>query len=231
MLLRSIRHTARFGVIVATLALTRVACGSFDRSASQPTTQNLSRPTRDYADYDLLQLLLPHTVMPDGLQLLDQTLTSNEYVASLFAAPALAAAAMTESGRVNGAVAQYERETPAGPADPAVAVSSSLSWYRSVDGAQAVMRDPTMELVIHQFGLRTSELPKQRIAEESRIFRGFRDRDGPNLAAYLVLFRRQNLIGAVLVVLPSTIDDGGQLALSLARRQAARRPTTAAVSR
>jgi hypothetical protein len=101
-----------------------------------------------------------------------------------------------------------------------VAVSSSVSYYKTVAGAQAVITDPTMELVIHRFGLHTAEISMDSIAHESRAFRGFRDGDGPDLAAYLILFRRDNVIGAVMVVVPAATDDGGKLAINLARRQA-----------
>jgi hypothetical protein len=95
-----------------------------------------------------------------------------------------------------------------------------VSYYKTVAGAQAVITDPTMELVIHRFGLHTAEISVDKIASEARAFRGFRDGDGPELAAYLILFRKENVIGAVMVVLPAATDDGGKLAMNLARRQA-----------
>ena len=128
---------------------------------------------------------------------------------------------MLESGRAHGAFAEYHLDAAPQATEQALQVASSTPWYQTVAGAQAVMRDPTVELVIHQLGLRSSEITKERVGEESRVFRGFRERDGPNWVAYMVLFRRQNVIGAVVAVVPNTNDDGGRLAMSLARRQAA----------
>jgi hypothetical protein len=102
-----------------------------------------------------------------------------------------------------------------------VTVISTVSWYNTAEGAESVIADPTMELVLFGLGLQTAEIQGPRIAQQSRIFRGFRDGDQPDLAAYVAFFRRLNLIGAVVVVVPAATDDGGRLAIDLARKQAA----------
>lgn len=175
---------------------------------------------RQYTDAELRNLLLPLGAVPVGLAQVGEYLTPNQYVATFFDDQDAAMRAMIESGRVQGAAVDYRLRGAPRATEQVVAVSSSVSFYRTVAGAQAVIADPTMELVIHRFGLHTAEISMERIGHESRAFRGFRDGDGPDLAAYLILFRRDNVIGAVMVIVPAATDDGGKLAMNLARRQA-----------
>lgn len=173
-----------------------------------------------FADARLRNLLLPTGAVPIGLAPAGDYLLPNDYVATFFSDQEAALRAMSEAGRMQGAAADYRLRSTPRASEEAVAVSSTISWYKTVAGAQAVLKDPTMELVIHRLGLNAAEINLDKIGQESRAFRGFRDGDGPGLAAYLMLFRRDNVIGAVLVVVPAATDDGGKLALTLARRQA-----------
>ena len=184
-----------------------------------------------FVDDKLTNLLLPRGAVPVGLTHAEEYLLPNEAVARFFPDPPAAVQRMETAGRVQGAVAHYGLKAgPRRAAEPAVAVSASVAWYRTVAGAQAVLVDPTLVFVVHRLGLDAAEITAPTLSEASRTFRGYRDGDGPELAAYLTLVRRENVIGAVLVVVPAATDDGGALALSLARRQASI-PLTAAVGR
>jgi hypothetical protein len=197
--------------------------GSADTSAKSEGATDARRPVagaRQFADSELRDLLLPRGAVPLGLTPSGEYLLPNEEVAKFFPNPRNALGAMQESGRMQGAAADYVLPGTARANEQAVAVSSSVSWYRTAAAARSVILDPSMELVIHRFGLNAAEIEGEPVGQESRVFRGYRDGDGPDLAAYLVLFRRENLIGAIVLVMPSTTDDGGKLATTLARRQA-----------
>ena len=184
-----------------------------------------------FVDDKLTNLLLPRGAVPVGLTHAEEYLLPNEAVATFFPDPPAAVQRMETAGRVQGAVAHYGLKAgPRRAAEPAVAVSASVAWYRTVAGAQAVLVDPTLVFVVHRLGLDAAEITAPTLSEASRTFRGYRDGDGPELAAYLTLVRRENVIGAVLVVVPAATDDGGALALALARRQASI-PLTAAAGR
>ena len=207
-------------VALVGLVLAFTGCGGGTSATAAPKAG--AAPTiRQFSEEDLPRMLLPAKALPTGMTLAEDFLLSNEDVSLYFPDPKHAMGSMTETGRAHGAFADYRLDTAAGVAEEALEVSSSMSWYRSIAGAQAVMRDPTVELVIHSLGLRSNEITKERVGEESRVFRGFRERDGPNWVAYMVLFRRQNVIGAVVTIVPNSNDDGGRLVMSLARRQAA----------
>lgn len=215
----------RLVALVTVAALSVTAClGGGD---NKPGTSGLDIGSarvqggvRQFTDAELKNLLLPVSAVPLGLAPAGDYLTPNDFVATFFDDKEAAKSAMTESGRVQGAAIDYRLRGSPRASEQVVAVSSSVSFYKTVAGAQAVITDPTMELVIHRFGLRTAEISVDRIASEARAFRGFRDGDGPELATYLVLFRKDNIVGAVMVVLPAATDDGGKLAMNLARRQA-----------
>ena len=217
--IRSARPLA--AVILVGLVLAAVACGSDKPQTRAPKAGGAAPGVRQFEEAHLPGLLLPAKSLPAGMVSVADFLLSNQDVAQFFPDPEHALRSMVESGRGHGAFAEYHLDGAPGATEQALQVASSTSWYQTVAGAQAVMRDPTVELVIHQLGLRSSEISKERVGEESRVFRGFRERDGPNWVAYMVLFRRQNVIGAVVAVVPNTNDDGGRLAMSLARRQAA----------
>jgi hypothetical protein len=214
-------------VLLIAAALTAAACFSDDQPKLPTRGAGLDIGTgrtpgavRQYTDAELKNLLLPLGAIPLGLAPAGDYLTPNEFVSTFFDDQEAALRAMAESGRVQGAAVDYRLRGQQRANEQVVAISSSVSYYKTVAGAQAVITDPTMELVIHRFGLHTAEIAVERIAHEARAFRGFRDGDGPDLAAYLVLFRKDNVIGAVMVVVPAATDDGGKLAMNLARRQA-----------
>jgi hypothetical protein len=207
-------------------ALGATACGSGSelkaraREVVQPEVGAQADNARRFTDGEMPEMLLPLGAVPNRLAPVGQNLLPNDAVAAFFPNRAQALSAMEKFGRIQGAVAQYRVPAPPRVSEQALAVSSSVAWYTTVAGAQSVIADPTMELALHHFGLDAAEIKADRVGQESRMFRGFRDGEGPDSAAYLVLFRRQNTIGAVVVVVPSAGDDGGKLALSLARRQA-----------
>ena len=197
------------------------------KSATPVRAAGIDGPLQ-FADAKLKNLLLPRGAVPVGLTQAEEVLLSNDDVATFFPDAQAALQKMTESGRMKGGVAHYSLRSAPRASEPALAVSSSVAWYKTVAGAQSVIADPTMELVIHRLGLTAAEISMERVGQESRAFRGYRDGDDPDRAAYLLLFRKENVIGAVLVVVPSASDDGGKLALNLARRQAGVQLTSAA---
>jgi hypothetical protein len=174
---------------------------------------------RQFTSLDLFGLLLPAGAVPVWLRQDRKYLLSNQDVARFFPDPTAAERAMAAAGRVEGAAVDYRMPGTPTASERAVAVSSSAAWYGTVAGAQRVMRDPTMELVIHRFGLHTAEISLATIGDESRAFRGYRDGDGPDMAAYLILFRKANVIGAVVVVMAGHSDDTGELVALLAHKQ------------
>lgn len=214
-------------VLLACSALGLVACtggdsagSGKDRTGESAGTRAAGSSARQFNDSQLPNMLLPRAAVPLGLAPTAQSLLPNEYVAEFFPDQEAAKRAMAQTGRMQGATADYRLPSAPRASERAVAVSSSVSWYKSVAGAQGVIKDPTMELVIHRFGLTVGEIEMEKVAQESRVFRGFRDGDGPDLAAYLVLFRKENIVGVVVVVVPNGTDDSGKLALNLAQRQA-----------
>jgi hypothetical protein len=173
-----------------------------------------------FSDRELPDLLLPRGAVPAGLAPSDPFLIPNEIVAQMLPDAEAGRRAMEKYGRVQGAAMEYELPGQPRATEPAVAVISAVSWYSTVAGAQTVIEDPTMELALHGLGLTSGELKTERVGQQTRMFRGFRDGDDPDRAAYIVLFRRQNTIGTVVVVVPATSDDGGKLATTLAKKQA-----------
>ncbi len=214
--------------LLAAAALTLGACfGGGDtpppppeRAAPGATSATPEPGALQFDSLKLFETLLPAGSLPASLSRERSYLVSNREVAAFFPDPEAAMRSMTTAGRVQGAAVDYRLVSAPRAAERLIAVSSSASWYRSSAGARGVIQDPTMELVIHRFGLHTAEVRMDRVGEESRAFRGFRDGDAPDFAAYLVLFRKMNVIGAVVVVVPATSDDGGRMALAFAQRQA-----------
>ena len=179
----------------------------------------LAPRVRQPSDSDLFNVLLPAGAVPSGLRH-DLTFPlPNEEVARFFPDPAAAQRAMMAAGRVEGVGVDYRVPGRASASTRALVISSSAARYTSVDGAKGVLQNPTMELVIHRFGLNTAEITLARVGEESRAFRGYRDIDGPNRAAYLLIFRKANVIGAVVVVMTDHNDDIGELVSLLAQKQ------------
>jgi hypothetical protein len=219
-------RTLLLTALIACAVVGMVACGSGSdlkaraRDVAAPDGSARSDGARRYADGELAGLLVPLGAVPPSLTPVGQSLMPNDAVAAFFPNRAQALSAMEKFGRIQGMVAQYRVPAPPRASEQAVEASSSVAWYTTVAGAQAVIADPTMELALHHFGLDAAEIKAERVGQESRMFRGFRDGMGPDFAAYLVLFRRENTIGAVMVVVPALSDDGGRLAQSLARRQA-----------
>lgn len=207
-----------------------LAAGACFGGDSPPPPPNRARdaeahPTTEpgalqYDNLKLFELLLPAGSLPSSLARVASYLMPNRDVAAFFPDQEAAMRSMTSAGRVQGAAIDYRLAVAARAAEKVVAVSSSASWYTTTAGAHGVILDPTLELVIHRFGLHTAEIRLDRVGEESRAFRGYRDGEGPDIAAYLVLFRKQNVIGAVVVLVPAATDDGGRTALVLAQRQA-----------
>jgi hypothetical protein len=211
-------------LMTATLAVTLAALGAACRGGGRSAAQGAATPVgvvRYVPERNLPNLLLPLGAVPPSLAPGGAYLLPNEVVATFFPDPQAALRAMSNYGRVQGAGADYSLRTSPRAGEQALHVTSTVALYSSPAGAEAVLQDPSMELVLHRFGLTASEIKVDRFAHGARAFRGYRDGDDPDTAAYLVLFRRDNLIGAVVVVVPAATDDGGRLAVSLARRQAA----------
>lgn len=178
------------------------------------------RRARQFRDADLYNLLLPRGAVPASLTPSDRFLLSNEAVAQLLPEQVGARAAMERLGRVQGAGLEFRAPARPPAGQSALAIGSTVSWYSTVAGAEAVIADPSVELALAGLGLDAGEVPGERVAEQSRTFRGLRRGDAADTAAYVILYRRDNLIGAVVVVMPLVSDDGGKLAAILARRQA-----------
>ncbi len=174
-----------------------------------------------YTDAQLLRMLLPRAAVPARLQREAEYLLPNETAATFFGDVASALRAMAEVERVQGAAVDYRLPSQPAGSEPVVAVSSTVSWYRQEAGAQAVMRQGMVEPLMPLLRLHAGEIRLEGVAEESRAFRGYREGETTDHVAYLIVFRRANLIGSVVVIEPARNDDGGRLALKLARRQAA----------
>jgi hypothetical protein len=208
-------------VLAATLIAGEAACQRIGREHAQSATATPVGVVRYVPERNLPNLLLPLGAVPPSLAPGGNYLLPNEVVARFFPDPDAALRAMSRYGRVQGAGVDYSLRASPRAGEQALHVTSTVALYSSAAGAEAVLQDPTLELVLHRFGLTASEIKVDRFAHGTRAFRGYRDGDDPDTAAYLVLFRRDNLIGAVVVVVPAATDDGGRLAVSLARRQAA----------
>ncbi len=218
------RGEAARALVAAALAVTLVSLGAACRATGRGAAQGPATPVgvvRYVPERNLPNLLLPLGAVPPSLSSDGDYLLPNEVVAQFFPNLEAALRAMSNFGRVQGAGVDYHLRTSPRAGEQALHVTSTVALYSSAAGAEAVLQDPTMELVLHRFGLTASEIRVDRFAHGARAFRGYRDGDDPDTAAYLVLFRRDNLIGAVVVVVPAATDDGGRLAVSLARRQAA----------
>jgi hypothetical protein len=173
---------------------------------------------------DLYAMLLPTAAVPVWLYGEGEYPLPNEEVARYFVDAVAAERAMTLTGRMNGAAVDYRLPGTPREAERAVLVISSVAWYSTNAGAEDVVQDPTLPLVIHRFGLHTAEVKLTSIGEDSRAFRGYRDGDDPNRAAYLIVFRKANIIGTVVVVMSEHRDDGGELVGLLAHKQQALLP-------
>jgi hypothetical protein len=172
------------------------------------------------ADRDLPRLLLANNAMPAGFVPAGTYLLPNEEVAKFFLDPDAAARSMNERGRMQGVVADFRLGGVPRASQSALAISSSVAWYGTAAGAEATIVDPTMELVIHRLGVEAGEIRLSTVGQESRAFRGIRKGDGADWISYMVLFRRDNMVSALVVVVSAANDDGGRLALQLAQRQA-----------
>jgi hypothetical protein len=214
--LRTLRRTL---MLVACSALLLTGCSVV--SGGSASVAPRPPDARRYTDSEIKNLILPRGSVPAGLTSSEAFLLSNETVASLLDDPGAARLSMERAGRVQGAAREFDLQSGPRAGEKVVTVISTVSWYNTAEGAESVIADPTMELVLYGLGLQTAEIQGPRIGQQSRVFRGFRDGDQPDLAAYVALFRRLNLIGAVVVVVPAATDDGGRLAIDLARKQAA----------
>lgn len=174
-----------------------------------------------YTDTQLLGMLLPRAAVPVRLSRQAEYLLPNETAATYFGDAESALRAMAELERVQGAAVDYRLPSQPASNEPVLAVSSTVSWYRQEAGARAVMQQGMVEPLMPLLRLHAGEIRLQTVAEESRAFRGYREGEDADHVAYLIVFRRANLIGSVVVVVPARNDDGGRLALKLARRQAA----------
>jgi hypothetical protein len=189
------------------------AYGRLDRAAADATT---------YTDSQLLRMLLPRAAVPARLRREEEHLLPNETAAAYFGDVEAALHAMAEVERVQGAAVEYRLPAQPTSSEPVIAVSSTVSWYRRDSGAQAVMQQGMVEPLIPLLRLHAGEIRLETVAEESRAFRGYREGEAADHVAYLIVFRRANLIGCVVVIEPARNDDGGRLAVKLARRQAER---------
>jgi hypothetical protein len=151
---------------------------------------------------ELQRHLLPHTAVSTRLVPAGETFLPNE---------------------LGGAVVEYLPPVPRTVSEGPVAVTSSVALYQTAAGAGEVIADPSLESTLAGLGLRVAEAgtERERVGDESRMFRGMRDGDGPHLTSYVVTFLKDAAIGTVVVTIPATADDGGRLALDLAQRQAA----------
>lgn len=221
--------TARFNRRVAvTLLFTGVplvlACARAGELVGQESAASKSNARSDrlvrFTDGELMNMLMPRGAVPYGMSVGQPYLLPNDLVAELLSDQRAARLAMEKYGRVQGAAVDYDLTPTRRATEPAVAIASSVAWYTTAAGAETVLADPTMALALHGLRLRTGEIKAETVGQQSRTFRGFRDGDSPDLAAYVVLFRRSNLVAAVVVVVPASTDDGGRLATKLARQQA-----------
>ena len=208
--------------VLLCIALASTGCGGWD---SKPAAANEAGAaganyTRRFTDSDLGMQLLQRGAVPTGLVGSQSFLMPNDVVAKLLPDERTARESMEKFGRVQGAAVDYRLAGQPRASEQVVAIVSTVSWYSTIGGAQSVVADPTMELALQGFGFNTSEISADKIAQQSRAFRGLRAGDTPDLASYVVVYRRDNLIGVVVVVVRTATDDGGRLAMNLARRQA-----------
>ncbi len=187
------------------------AYGRLDRATTDATV---------YTESQLLRMLLPRAAVPTRLRREGEYLLPNETAAAYFGDANAALLAMAEVERMQGAAVEYRLPARPTGSEPVIAVSSTVSWYRRDSGAQAVMRQGMVEPLMPLLRLHAGEIRLETVAEESRAFRGYREGEAADHVAYLIVFRRANLIGCVVVIEPARNDDGGRLALKLARRQA-----------
>ncbi len=175
---------------------------------------------RTYTDAQLLRMLLPRAAVPARLRREAEYLLPNELAATFFGDAESALRAMTEVERVQGAAVEYRLPSQPAGSEPVLAVFSTMSWYRHETGARTVMGQGMVEPLMPLLRLHAGEIRLESVAEESRAFRGYREGEDSDHVAYLIVFRRANLIGSVVVLVPARNDDGGRLAVKLARRQA-----------
>ncbi len=219
------RQLAGAGCLLVLVWTATVACDSIrDRvrgeRAPERDSGQMRMTVRRFSDDELQRLLLPAGAVPGSMQLHAQYGIPNSAVALYFDNAPDALRRLDQLGRVHGAGIDYTLRGGPRSGEAAVQITATVSWYSTLAGAGMVLRDPAMELVLHRLGLPTGEIALDQVADASRGFRGVTEREGVALIAYAVMYRRQNTIGSVQVLVPAGSDDGGRLALQLARRQA-----------
>lgn len=168
-----------------------------------------------------LQALLVAGAVPPQLVLQGTASLANDAVAAYFADPGAALQSLNQAGRLGGAWADY-RLRPVAPAAMAeVAITFTVATYRTPTAAAAVLADPALTGAVAWVGGGAAEEMSAAPGSEDTPLRLFRI--GPAGASerptYLVQFRREQVVGSVIVTALSGDDDGRQLAVSLARHQ------------
>lgn len=166
------------------------------------------RPERD------LSRLLTAAASPPELIAVQTTYLGNNEVAALFADPEAVLDELARRGRSGGVRADYELRPLTGATS--VRVAFSVDVYRSGESAAAVLADPALAAAIGRLVPGAAELPPAADTAGLRAFRGALD---GGQATYIVQFRKEHLVGSVVVTQPAATDDGGALALRLAGSQ------------
>lgn len=209
---------------LAVLAVVVVGLQSCSAGGDLQPRPQLSAPadgsTPRFTDGDVRRLLLPISVLPASFRLVTEQVVPNEHVAQFFPDPAVTVQALNQLGRLTGATAEYHRtDAPRGRGEPIV-VASSVAVYTDAAAAQAVLAAPDIVFAVHSVGLQADEIPLERVQHPYRGFRGRRAGDSADQIAYLALFRRENVVQSVLVVMMAADDDGGELVSRYVRRLA-----------
>lgn len=167
-------------------------------------------------DADLARLLVAAGAPPELIAKGSMRL-SNGDVAVFFPDREAALDRMALSGRISGVRADYAMR-PVAADSSHIHVTFTTDAYRADGFAVDVLADPALAAAVGRFVPNVAELTLDGEPDGVRAFRGT-DNENGDRTTYVVQFRKQHLVGSVVVSQPAASDDGGQFALALARHQ------------
>jgi hypothetical protein len=166
------------------------------------------------------QRLLAAVAAPPELVSTGTSYLSNDDVAALFPDPRAASQAMAEAGRVEGARAEYQLRPVAPAGQPVATIVLTVAVYSTAAAAGAVLADPALGLAVQHVAGPAAEMAVEPGDEPLRMFRSVPTGGQADQMTYIVQFQRNEIVTSVVVTRPAGADDGGELALNLARGQA-----------